>query len=221
MDSHYGGVVASHKLDKPTSRYHSPLRARQAAETRRASSDVSLLRFGDQGWATTTLAIIAAQAGTSVDTVYAVFGTKSNLMLAVVDVAIVGDDGEAAMADRPDFARFAEGTGIERIRTGVHYTVEVFRRSLPILRALQEAAASDDAARARLTRYNEDRHDLTAAGLALILDAEPSEDVVDAVWALLSPEVFTHLTEGRGWPLEKTEAWLVDMASAAIEHRGH
>jgi hypothetical protein len=35
---------------------------------------------------------------------------------------------------------------------------------------------------------------VTAAGLALILRGE----VVDAIWALVSPEVYTYLTEGRG-----------------------
>jgi AcrR family transcriptional regulator len=212
--------VVSDKVQVSASRYHSPLRARQAAETRRSIIDAALTLFGDHGWAATTLPMIAARAGTSVDTVYAVFGTKSALMMSVVEVAIVGDDGEAAMVDRPDFARFAEGTMIERIRTGVHYTVEVFQRSLPILRALQEAAASNDTARARLAQYDKDRRDLTAAGLALILGTEPSADVVDAVWALVSPEVFTHLTQGRGWPVEKAEAWLVEMGSVALENRG-
>jgi AcrR family transcriptional regulator len=202
---------------KPSSRYHSPLRARQAAETRRSIIDAALALFSDQGWAATTLSMIASEAGTSVDTIYAVFGTKSAVMMEAVEIAIVGDDGEVAMADRPDFARFAEGTRSERIHTGVHYTVGVFRRSVPMLRALQEAAASDDAARVRLSRYDADRRNLTATGLTLILGTEPSEDVVDAVWALISPEVFTHLTAGRGWSIKKTEAWLVEMSTAALE----
>ena len=44
-------------------------------------------------------------------------------MMAAVDVAIVGDDEEEAMVDRPDFALFAKGRRIERIRTGVRFTV--------------------------------------------------------------------------------------------------
>jgi AcrR family transcriptional regulator len=212
--------VASNQEHETSSRYHSPLRARQAAETRRSIIDAALRLFGERGWAATTLPMIAAEAGTSVDTIYAVFGTKSNLMMAVVEVAIVGDDGEAAMADRPEFARFGEGPRSERIRTGIHYTVGVFRRSVPILKALQEAAASDDASRTRLARYDEDRRNLTAAGLALVLGSEPAEDVVDAVWALVSPEVFTYLTEGRGWSIEKTEAWLVEMGTAALGRQG-
>jgi AcrR family transcriptional regulator len=216
MNRGYGGAMTSRPESKTASRYHSPLRARQAAETRRSIVAAALRLFGTRGWAATTLPMIAAEAGTSVDTIYASFGTKSNLMMAVVEVAIVGDDGEAAMVDRPEFTRFAEGTVAERIRTGIHYTVAVFERSVPILKALREAAASDVAARDRLTRYDQDRRDLTAAGLALILGAEPTDDVVDAVWALVSPEVFTHLTEGRGWSVEETESWLAEMGTAAL-----
>lgn len=87
---------------------------------------------------------------------------------------------------------------------------------MPLLKALQEAAASDEAARARLTQYDEDRRNVTAAGLALVLGGAVSEDLVDAIWALASPEVLTHLTEGRGWSVPKTEAWLVHMCNAAI-----
>jgi hypothetical protein len=102
----------------------------------------------------------------------------------------------------------------------VHFTVGVYQRSVPILKALQEAAASDEAARVRLTQYDEDRREVTAAGLVLILGCEPPNDVVDAIWALVSPADYTYLTEGRGWSIEKTEAWLVQMCSAAIGNHG-
>jgi AcrR family transcriptional regulator len=211
--------VALNQIPKPASRYHSPLRAKQAAETRRSIISAAVELFSDRGWAATTLQMVAAEAGTSVDTIFSIFGTKSALMMAAVDVAIVGDDEEAAMIDRPEFAQFANGRRIDRLRTGVHFAVGVFQRSVPIFKALQEAAASDEAARDRLTRYDQDRRDVTAAGLALILGAEPPDDVVDAIWALMSPEVFTYLTNGRGWSADKTEAWLVEMSSAAIGNR--
>lgn len=201
---------------KQTSNYHSPLRARQAAETRRSIIDAATLLFRERGWAATTLPMIATGAGVSVDTIYATFGTKSALLLAVVEVAIVGDDEDAAMADRDDFARFAQGRRPQRLRTGVRYTMDVYERSVPILGTLREAAASDEAARARLHRYDRDRRDLIAAGMALILGHEASEEVVDAVWALVSPEVYTALIHGRGWSSERTEDWFVDMVKAVI-----
>jgi hypothetical protein len=43
-------------------------------------------------------------------------------------------------------------------------------RSVPKLKALQEAAASDEAAQARLTQYDEDRRNVMVVGLAFILD---------------------------------------------------
>ncbi len=208
------------KAARTSSRYHSPLRERQAAQTRRAILDAALVLFGEQGWAATTLPMVAAAAGISVDTIYVTFGTKSALLLAVVEVAIVGDDEEAPMADRPDFARLADGRRHERLRTGVRYTMDVYARSVPILDALREAAASDAAAAERLARYDSDRRDLIAAGMALILGREPSEEVVDAVWALVSPEVYTYLLRGCGWSSSRVEDWFVDMARAAIARAG-
>lgn len=76
--------------------------------------------------------------------------------------------------------------------------------------------ASDEAARARLTRYDEDRRIVTAAALALVLGKEAPEELVDAIRALVSPEVFTMLTERRGWSVASTEAWLIDMSSSAM-----
>ncbi len=208
--------MAPKSKPESASRYHSPLRARQAAATRLAIITAAIELFRERGWAATTLPMIAKRAGTAVDTIYSTFGTKSELLMAAVDVAIVGDADDAAMVDRPDFALLGKGRRIERLRAGVHFTVGVYQRSVPTLKALQEAAASDDAARARLAQYDDDRRDVTAAGVALMLGEPPTEEVVDAVWALVSPEVFTYLTEGRGWSIAQTEAWLVQMTAAAI-----
>ena len=66
---------------QPRAGYHSPLRARQAAETRRTIVDAAIKLFGERGWAATTLPLVAAEAGTAVDTIYSAFGTKSGLSL--------------------------------------------------------------------------------------------------------------------------------------------
>lgn len=201
---------------KPTGRYHSPLRARQAAETRAAIVAAAIELFGERGWAAATVPTIASKAGIAVDTIYSTFGSKSDLLMAAVDVAIVGDDAAPAMIDRPEFALLGKGRRMERLQTGVHFTVGVYERSVPMLKALREAAASDDTARARLAQYDDDRRNVTAAGLELILGSPAPEEAADAIWALVSPEVFTYLTEGRGWSVARAEAWLVHMSSAAL-----
>ena len=162
--------------------------------------------------------MVAAEAGTAVDTIYSAFGSKSGLLMAAIDLAIAGDDDPTSMVDRPELAEFAKGERIERLRTGVRFTIGVYERSLPILSALQEAAASDDAARARLAKYDNDRRNVMIVGLGLILGRPAPEELVDAIWALASPEVLTMLTVRRGWSIADTEAWLVTMCSAAIDN---
>jgi AcrR family transcriptional regulator len=199
-----------------TAKYHSPLRAKQAAATRRAIIDAALELFRTQGWAATSLPAIAKLAEVSVDTIYSTFGTKSALLLEVIEVAIVGDDDPEAMVDREDFALLGQGRRAERLRAGVRYTMGVYERSVPLLRTLREAAASDEPARARLAQYDQDRHDLIAAGMALILGRAAAPEVVDAVWATLSPEVYSYLLDGRGWTPAEAEDWFVTMTKAII-----
>jgi AcrR family transcriptional regulator len=106
-----------------------------ARQPRQAIVSAAIGLFSDRGWTATTLPTVAAEAGTSVDTIYATFGTKTALTMAAIDVAIVGDDEEDAMVDRPDFALFAKGKRIERFRSGVRFTVGVYERSVPMLKA--------------------------------------------------------------------------------------
>lgn len=211
--------MAAGRETRQSSNYHSPLRERQAAQTRRSIIDAALELFSTHGWSATTLPMIAERAGVSVDTIYAVFHTKVALLMAVVEVAIVGDEDEAAMADRPDFAELGRGRRPERLRTGVRYTMAVYERSVPVLAALQEAAASDEVARARYLRYDEDRRALVAAGMELILRRPPTDELVDAVAALVSPDVYTYLLTVRGWSAPQVEDWFVDLVKATIDRR--
>jgi len=209
--------MAAERPKKRTSNYHSPLRAKQAAQTRRSIIDAGIELFSARGWTATTLPMIAEHAGVSVDTIYAVFGTKVALLMTIVEVAIVGDDEDTAMADRPDFALLGQGRRPDRLRNGVRYTMGVYERSVPILRTLREAAASDEVARARHLRYDDDRRALIAAGMKLILRRPPTAELVDGVAAIVSPEVCTYLLEERGWPTQQVEDWLVDMVKTVID----
>jgi hypothetical protein len=83
--------------------------------------------------------------------------------------------------------------------------------------SLREASASDAAASTRLHTYETDRRAVIAAGLELIKGTKPPETLVDSMWALASPEVFSKLTRERGWQVEDYERWLTATASALIE----
>jgi hypothetical protein len=54
-------------------------------------------------------------------------------------------------------------------------------------------------------------------GMAFILDGPCPDRLLDAIWSLVSPDVFVLLTEGRGWSSAEAASWLVAMTSAAID----
>ena len=60
------------------------LRAERAAGTRRRIEDAARARFVRDGYAATTLREIADEAGVAVQTVYAVYGSKTNVVRALV-----------------------------------------------------------------------------------------------------------------------------------------
>ena len=68
---------------KSTRRYESPRRRQQAAATRTQILESARRLFEEQGYAATTMAAIAADAGVALKTVYVAFETKSGVLRAV------------------------------------------------------------------------------------------------------------------------------------------
>ena len=52
---------------------------------------------------------VARAAGVAVETVYSNFGSKSELLLAAIDVAVVGDLEPIPLGERPEFAALGRG----------------------------------------------------------------------------------------------------------------
>jgi AcrR family transcriptional regulator len=192
------------------------LRARHAAETRQTVLAAATHLFTERGWAGTTLAAVATEAGTAVETVYSAFGSKSGLLIAAIDVAIVGDDDEVPLVARPEFASLGTGERSDRLIAAARIITRALVHAVPLMGALQEASASDEASKARLDAYETDRRMVIFSGLELILGKQAPETLVDSMWALASPEVFTKLSIDRGWPVDRYEHWLVDVATALL-----
>jgi len=81
-------------------RYDATRRQEQARENQRRIIDAATTLFAARGYAGTSLTEIAAAAGVAVQTVYAAFGTKVNLLARAIDVSLAGDDAPVPMAER-------------------------------------------------------------------------------------------------------------------------
>jgi AcrR family transcriptional regulator len=201
-------------------RYRSPLREQLAGQTRTAVITVATELFRDKGWAATGMRDVARAAGVAVETVYANFGSKSELLTACVDLAVVGDDDPVPLAERPAFAVLGRGTRAQRIRAGARLVAEVQHRTAGVLLALREAAASDpEMARWRREAEARRRHDAGQAA-ALIAGRPVSREEGDAIWAVTAAEVYELLCELRGWTRQQYERWLAKMIERLLPDHG-
>ena len=83
-----------------TRRYDSARRREQAAATRREILQAAQRLFEGQGYAATTMAAIAAEAGVALKTVYVAFETKSGVLRALWHLLLRGDERDAPVGPR-------------------------------------------------------------------------------------------------------------------------
>ena len=204
---------------RPRRTYQSARRQQQAVTTRAEVVDAALLLFAERGWAGTGMRDVAREAGVSVETVYANFRSKSDLLMAAINVGVVGDAEPVPLADRPEFVAIAQGGRQARARAAAHLVTEILQRNGSMIRVLREAAASDPEA-ARLLRQGElqQRADVEHAASLIAGRPVPTREC-QGLWAVMDVEVFRLLTDVSGWTPDEYESWLADVIDKLMPRR--
>jgi AcrR family transcriptional regulator len=206
-----------------TRRYHSPRRAEQAAQTRRAVLAAARDLFVGQGYAATTVAEIAREARVAVDTVYTTVGRKPALLREVLETAISGADVAVPADEREYVARVrAAASPATRSRRTSPASSTCSAGSRPSFLALRDAAGGDTESAALWREIAERRArnmrrfaaDLRATGE---LRADLSDDdVADIVWSMNGTEYWVLLVGERGWSPERFATYLIDAWSRLL-----
>ena len=140
--------------------YDASGRQARARETRLRVIDVAHDLFIDPGYGRTTIADIARGAGVSVETVYSAFGNKAALLRRVWYVRFRGDDQEVRLLHRPEIQEMlAEPDLTRRLHRHAVVITPVFRRFVPLHRALEAAAASESSAADMVAEFDAGRLD--------------------------------------------------------------
>jgi AcrR family transcriptional regulator len=205
--------------------YVSAKRAAQAQATRESIVEAALRLFADNGYVATTIQGVADEAGVAVQTVYAVFGNKRELLRRALEAAVTGDAEPMPLNERPNVRAISEEPdALRRAEMGAAMVAEISPRLAPIVRVVREAAAVDPdfaVTAAEITMRR--REDMVASAELLAgpggLDMDP-EDAIGTLYVLYSPDVYTSLTEDLGWPLERYERWLSEMLYRHIASSG-
>ena len=188
--------------------YRSPRRELQAAETRAMVLAAAARLFGERGWAATGMRDVARAAGVSVETVYASFRSKSDLLMAAIDVAVVGDTEPVPVDQRPEFAALGSGTRQQRARAAARLVTGINQRTAGVVLALREAAASDIELAQRMREREQGRRVNVEQGAALVAGRAITPEECDGLWAGLAVEVYHLLTDLRDWTPQQYENWL-------------
>lgn len=202
---------------RPPRRYDSTRRREQAQHNRQAVLAAARRRFLGQGFAATTIAEIARDAGVSVETVYKAFSTKAGVLKALFDVSVAGDDEPIPMVDRDVIQNVAKAPGAaEKLELYAKHLAASMPRSAPVqLLARDGAAVSPDAAEVwkqirdeTLTGMTMFASDLARTG-QLRVSVRQARDIL---WTYHAPELYELLVLERGWSVTRygkfvAQAW--------------
>jgi AcrR family transcriptional regulator len=153
---------------------------------------------------------IASSAGVSVETVYAHFGSKVDLLNQVVDVAVVGDDDPVPLMDRPEFSALSMGSRNDRAAAAAALNTAINRRTTSLLTALREAAAVEPAMAQRLEALRESQRLTVHVAAAMVAGRKVTTVEADGLWAVLSQDVYELLSGSADWSPAQYNKWVAE-----------
>jgi len=206
--------------------YQSRVRADQAKRTRLAIVEAAMKLFLEHGYSATSIRAIAREAGVAEPTVYLVFHDKISILRAIAAHALYGDTEEGAGQAQFMESLASDPDPVDRLRTAIHQTAAGYAQGLAKLgRVIGSAVQGEPRLHQFVADMIELRHRDTREYLGLILGREvPSdrdgEQLIDEVEVHTSDEVYWILAVERGWPIERYEAYVVDMCLTAMRRHG-
>jgi AcrR family transcriptional regulator len=206
---------------KPKRRYNSSGRQAQAHRTRQVVLDAAERQFLEGGYAATTIAAIAGEAGVSGETIYKTFGGKSGLVRAIYERGLTGREPVPAF-QRADAMRERETDPKTIMRNWAVLTTEVSSAVSPIVRLVRSAAAADPDLTVLLHAANDTRderarhHARFLKQRGYLREGVTLAQATDILWTCTSDELYDLLVLQRGWSLPRYTRFLSDFMIAAL-----
>jgi AcrR family transcriptional regulator len=204
-------------------RYDSPRRREQAAATRREILEAAQRRFEERGYAATTMAAIATEAGVALKTVYVAFETKSGVLRALWHLLLRGDQHDVPVGERDWYRAVIEEPDAERrLRLTARNSRVVKERAGALMAVIRSAASSEPDIAALWSRIETDfyaNQRAIVAGLDARKALRPGLDVTraaDILWTLNHPDLWQLLVVKRGWTPDEFEQWFGDAACSQL-----
>jgi AcrR family transcriptional regulator len=189
--------------------YTSTLRAEQARATREAILAAAETSFTEVGYAATTVGRLAQRAGVAPQTVYAAFASKAGVLAALRDLRLAGGDEPVAVQDRVEWQQMLTADKpAERMRRLAALARQINQRAARLNRMVHQSSGTDTELAALSAREAAERRASLTGVVAGVRPGQRREQLLDALAALVSPDLYALLVLDSGWQPQTYEVWL-------------
>jgi AcrR family transcriptional regulator len=208
----------------PKRTYDSSRRQAQAKETRRHILEAARKLFVERGYAGATAEAIAAEAGVSAQTIYAIFKNKKRILVSLMNVSpTTGVEDHTPMSERTNVQAVAQEPDQRRqLQMFAEVVASNLDQVAAVFEVMTEAAKIEPDFERMIQKLNKQRLEHMTFAVQEIAANGPFRNNMDetrardTVWTLTSGEVFLLLTRDRGWAKETYAEWLADMLTRAL-----
>jgi AcrR family transcriptional regulator len=175
--------------------------------------------FLARGYAGTTMRAIAGEAGVSLPTVEALFGTKARILKAAIDVAIAGDDEQVPVLERGWTRAAVQARSAEQfLSIAASVIAPAQGRSAGLVLAVFEGSSADAELGALATQMIAARGETAGWLVDTMITKAPLRpgctrgEAIDTMWILMDPAVYDRLVRHRQWTCRQYEEWFAASA---------
>ena len=191
--------------------YKSPVRQRQASDTRQRIVEAVRELLQSEGYAGMTIEAIARRAEVSAQSVYAIFKSKTGILVELLDQSTFGPDYDQAVqkalsASDPETRLRLAAPIARQIHDAQSATFDLLRGAGVVAPALAKLEQ-----RRECLRY--ERQEKMVISLRDARRLRPELDHAtarDIFWMLTGRDVYRMLVRERGWSSQKYQDWLAD-----------
>lgn len=194
-------ILVTETVKRPVSTY----RQQQADATKLRIAEGAQRLFARAGYGATSMAAIAAEAGVGDRTVFAVFGSKRDILNVICERWL-----ERAGARELAKATLALADPGERLAGAAHWLTTLYSTDFDVVRILDAASDEDADTRSLIAGKLRGRNrimDQLIASLEPELTV-PLADAQSIFRAYAATGVYGALVVDGGWPLARFESWL-------------
>lgn len=212
------------KLKSTKREYDSTRRQAQANETRRHILEAARKLFTERGYAGATAEAIAAEAGVSAQTIYAIFKNKKRILVSLMNVSpATGVEDHTPMSERANVQAVSQERDQRRqLQMFAQVVASNLNQVAGVFEVMTEAAKTEPDFERIAQKLNKQRLEHMTLAVQQIAANGPFRENMDearardTVWTLTSGEVFLLMTRDRGWTKEQYAEWLADILIRAL-----